>query len=86
MEENTAMRDHIFEVIENQIENNDPPETKKTYDRLRADGFDDFVTKQMIGQCLGIEIFNMLKQGQEYNNNRYLKNLQNLPKEPFEDE
>lgn len=29
MEENTAMRDHLFEVIENQIENNDPPETKK---------------------------------------------------------
>lgn len=58
---------------------------KKTYERLGADGFDDFVTKQMIGQCLGIEIFNMLKHGQEYDNKRDLKNLLTLPKEAFED-
>jgi len=26
MGENTAMREHIFEVVENQIENNGPPQ------------------------------------------------------------
>jgi hypothetical protein len=84
MEQNEKLREQIFEIIENQLRDNDPPETKATYDRLQKEGFDDFQTRQMIGQCLAVELFDALKFGKPYNNERYIKNLKSLPKEPFD--
>jgi hypothetical protein len=55
-----------------------------TYDRLIKQGFNDFQTRQMIGQCLMVELFDVMKYGKPYNNERYVKNLSALPKEPFE--
>jgi hypothetical protein len=84
METNEILREQIFEIIKNQLRDNDPPETKITYDRLIKNGFDDFQTRQLIGQCLAVELFDVMKNGKPYNNERYIKNLLALPKEPFE--
>ncbi len=84
METNDILRKQIFEIITNQIKNNDPPETKLTYKRLIDSGYSDFETKQLIGQCVTIEIFNVLKHKMPFDEKRYVKNLQQLPKEPFE--
>jgi hypothetical protein len=84
METNEKLREQIFDIIENQLRDNDPPETKVTYDRLQKQGFDDFQTRQMIGQCLAVELFDVMKNRKPYNNQRYTKNLLALPKEPFE--
>lgn len=84
METNDKIREQIFEIIKNQIRDNTPPETKATFDRLRKQGFDDFQTRQMIGQCLAVELFDVMKFRKPYNNARYIKNLLALPKEPFD--
>lgn len=84
MEANDQIREQIFEIIKNQIRDNTPPETKATFDRLRKQGFDDFQSRQMIGQCLAVELFDVMKFGKPYNNARYIKNLLALPKEPFD--
>ena len=84
METNEILREQIFEIIKNQLRDNDPPETKTTYDRLIKKGFDDFQARQMIGQCLAVELFDVMKFGKPYNNERYIKNLKALPKEPFD--
>ncbi|HRR04210.1 MAG TPA: DUF1841 family protein [Bacteroidales bacterium] len=84
METKEIMREQIFEIIENQLRDNNPPETKATYNRLIKSGFDDLQTRQMIAQCLVVEIFDALKYGKPYNNERYVKNLKALPKEPFD--
>ena len=84
METNEILREQIFEIIKNQLRDNDPPETKATYDRLIKNGFDDSQTRQMIGQCLAVELFDVMKFDKPYNNGRYVKNLKTLPKEPFE--
>jgi hypothetical protein len=84
MESNEVVREQIFEIIKNQLKDNNPPETKSSYDRLRSQGFDDFQTKQMIGQCLAVELFDVLKFGKPYNNDRYIRSLKALPKEPFD--
>lgn len=78
------MRDQIFGIINNQLRDNDPPETKRTFDRLRKQGFDDFQAKQMIGQCITVELFDVLKSGKPFDNDRYIKNLKALPEEPFD--
>ncbi len=84
MKTNEKLREQIFEIIKNQLRDNDPPETKAAYDRLRNHGYDDFETRQMIGQCIAVELFDVLKFSKPYNNERYFKNLIALPKEPFD--
>ena len=84
MKQNLRMRENIFEIIDNQIKNNDPPETALTFKRLKKEGFDDFTTKQLIGQCIAVEIYNVLKLKKPFDEVRYIKKLKNLPKEPFE--
>lgn len=84
MESNEILRNQILEIIKNQLKDNNPPETKITYDRLRSQGFDDSRTRQMIGQCISVELFQIMKTSEPYNNARYIKNLKKLPKEPFD--
>ncbi len=84
METNELIRKQIFEIIKKQLKDNIPPETKETFERLKKGGYDDFQSKQMIGQCLAVELFDVIKHGKPYNNERYVKNLLALPKEPFE--
>ena len=84
MKQNLILRDEIFKIIENQIKSNNPPETTLTYDRLKSEGFDDFTIKQLIGQCLAVEIYNIMKYKKSFDEKRYIKNLNNLPKEPFD--
>lgn len=84
METNEKLREHIFGIIQNQIRDNNPPETKATFDRLKKQGFDDLQTKQLIGQCLSVELFDVMKHGKPFNEKRYIRNLKALPKEPFD--
>jgi hypothetical protein len=83
MKNNEILRNQIFEIINNQIKGNDPPETKITYDRLIKQGFSDVETKQFIGQCIAVELFQALKFKKPFDEKRYIRNLNNLPKEPF---
>jgi hypothetical protein len=39
----------------------------------------------LIGQCLAVELFNVLKLKKSYNNDRYVANLKKLPAEPSGD-
>lgn len=85
MKANERIRNVIFEAIQNQINNNKPVETAITLKRLKEEGFSEFECKQLIGQALTVEIFNVLKNKQPFDEKRYIKNLKNLPKEPFDE-
>jgi predicted house-cleaning noncanonical NTP pyrophosphatase (MazG superfamily) len=84
METNKIIREQIFEIIKNQIKSNNPPETKDTLDRLKKIGYSDEDTTKLIGQCVAIELFNVLKHNQPFDELRYISNLKKLPKEPFD--
>jgi hypothetical protein len=81
---NEHLRNAIFEVINNQINADDPPETALTLERLKNEGYSEFQAKQLIGQAVIIEVIDALKNKKPYNEERYLRNLRNLPKEPQE--
>lgn len=84
MKVNEHLRNTIFEVIDNQINANDPPETALTLDRLVNEGYSDFQARQLIGQAVVIEVIDALKNKRPYNEQRYITNLRNLPNEPRE--
>jgi hypothetical protein len=82
MEPNEDLRDQIFVIIKNQMEEDNPPETNKTYNRLIKEGYSDFESKQLIGQCVAVELYNVLKHGKPFNEERYVNNLKQLPNKP----
>jgi hypothetical protein len=84
MKVNEHLRNAIFEVIDNQINANDPPEAALTLERLIQEGYSDFQAKQLIGQAVVIEAIDALKNRKPYNEQRYITNLRNLPNEPRE--
>ena len=84
MEVNKILQNQFMEVIDNQLKQNDPPETKATLERLLKAGYSRTDAKKYIGQCVALEIFNVLKKGEAFNEERYVKNLNNLPGEPEE--
>ncbi|MHB1277674.1 MAG: hypothetical protein ACYC1Q_04685 [Bacteroidia bacterium] len=86
MESPELARETIFEIIANQLRANDPPETKKALKRLKEMGYDNLEAKKAIGRCLSFEIFDGLKNNKLFNLERYVKNLNKLPEEPFDDE
>ena len=74
----------FLDVVNNQIKDNDPPETKKTYKRLLSKGYSDQEARELIATVVSSMVFNMLKQEKEYDEQQYIKDLRRLPKLPWE--
>jgi len=75
----------IIEAIETQIRDNDPPETRITLDRLMSLGESRNNAMRFIGAVMAQEMFELLQNKQQYNEDRYVANLKNLPEMPFDD-
>ncbi|MBE0503121.1 MAG: hypothetical protein IBX46_03235 [Desulfuromonadales bacterium] len=72
----------IIEVVENQLEANDPPEIRETLDRLMSEGYSDQESKELIGNVVVVEVFEVLKEGKPFDLDRYVAALQRLPEIP----
>ena len=81
-----VIRKAVEEAIDNQIRDGNPPETKQTLDRLIHEGWSQHDARMLIGQCVIVEIFDILKNGTTFDEQRYIGNLHKLPEAPFEDE
>ena len=81
---NPRLRASFLEVVDNQLKANDPPETRQTLDRLIAQGISKEDAKICIAQAVCFEVFNVLKHNKPSDQKRYIRNLQQLPKEPTE--
>ena len=83
--ENEILRQAILEVINNQIRDNDPPETKQTYERLQKEGFSKKETLKLIGNVVASEVFAVLKENRKYDNDKYIAALKALPDLPWDE-
>lgn len=86
MKPNLRVRAAILEVVDNQLRDGTPPETRQTFQRLIAEGHSKQEAKRLIGAVVATEIFGMLKQKKPYDKARFIAALKRLPKLPFEDE
>ncbi len=77
------MRKIFMEIINNQIKDNNPPETKQTLDRLLSEGISEKDAMEMIGCVVISEIFDVLKNKEEFNEERYVAALNKLPEQPW---
>ncbi len=80
------VRKALFEVIENQMKMDNPPETKETFHRLRAAGYSRKETMRLLAAVVLIELNEMVRDKRLFNETIYVKKLKALPEMPWEDE
>ncbi|HDP34194.1 MAG TPA: DUF1841 family protein [Candidatus Hydrogenedentes bacterium] len=81
---NPHLKAAFLDVVNNQIANNQPPETRQTLDRLMSEGISEADARLYIAQAVCVEMWDVMKNQKTFNRERYIRNLNNLPKEPEE--
>ena len=81
---NPHLRRALLEVVDNQLRDNTPPETRTTLDRLIEEGRSRNEAIELIACVVSTEIFHVLKSGRTYDNARFVAALQALPRLPWE--
>lgn len=84
MKKNPRLKKSIIEVVDNQLQANDPPETHQTLDRLISEGYSKKEAKDLIGYVVASEIFDVLKNQEPFNLTRFVNALNKLPEIPGE--
>lgn len=81
---NPNLRMAFLEVVDNQLRDNNPPETKETLERLMAEGHSAEEAKELIAQAVAVESYVVMKTKTTFNRERFVRNLMALPQEPKE--
>ena len=79
---NQRLRNAIRAVINQQIEERDPPETLETFERLMEEGFSEEEALGLIGQLISLEVAEEIAGQAGLDLDRYIIALEKLP-EPF---
>jgi hypothetical protein len=79
---NQNLRDAVLKAVENQLVNNNPPETKQTYDRLLREGHSENDAKLLIANVVAAEILEVVNRHEPFNHHLFAKALNRLPGMP----
>jgi hypothetical protein len=79
-------REAILEVIENQMRDGTPPETKQTFDRLLAEGYSREETMKLLSFVILRDLSEMVKKKEMFNEQRYVAALHALPDLQLDDD
>ena len=72
---NKRLKKTILEVVDNQLEANDPPFIREIYDRLNVLTSSDKEAREMIGSVVATEIFDIMADGKAFDEDQYHKKL-----------
>jgi hypothetical protein len=82
---NPHLKQAMLEVVDNQLRDNNPPETRQTYERLMREGHSEEKAKELIAAAVIIETYHIMKAREVFNLKRFVGMLEALPELP-EDE
>ena len=83
---NPQLQAAYLEIVENQLRDNNPPETRQTFDRLRGLKISERDAKLLIASAVAVETFEIMKTNEPFDRDRLIRNLQMLPDQSFIDE
>ena len=81
---NPILKAVYLEAVETQLRDNNPPETRQTFDRLRSEGVSEQDAKLLIGSVIAVETYEIMKAGTPFNQKRFVRNLNRLPDQSFD--
>ncbi|MBN1661993.1 MAG: hypothetical protein JW943_00180 [Deltaproteobacteria bacterium] len=85
MPSNPRLKNAIFEVVDNQLRENNPPETTLAYERLLNEGHSKSEAKRLIGCVVAAEMYYVMKNKEAFNIKRFAAALDRLPEIPGND-
>ena len=72
----------ILEIVDTQLRDRTPPETRETFDRLIALGYTPEGARQLLAHVVVREIFTVMARGESYDAARFVAALRRLPTLP----
>ncbi len=69
----------FLKIVNNQLANNAPPETRQTLERLQRLGYSELEAKMMIAQCVGRDLNSTITDEKSKQQERYIALLHQLP-------
>jgi hypothetical protein len=75
---NPYLKAAILEVVENQVRDNDPPETRQTLERLLGRGYSRKQATEMIGSAVVEEIWAVMHDHKPFDRARFIAFLEQL--------
>ena len=75
---NLYLKQHILDVVDNQLRDNNPPVTRETYERLKAAGYTSQQAKEKIAIVVVESIYDILKTNTPHDETEYEKHLRAL--------
>jgi hypothetical protein len=73
----------LYDVLDTQLRDGDPPETRATLERLRSDGVEEDEARRLIGCVIAAEIFEVMKSNKPFDRERFVSRLETLPEMPW---
>ena len=80
------LRETLIEVVENQIRDGDPIETRQTFERLLGLGLSEDAAHRLIAGVLAAETLEIVNHGRDFDAARYADRLHLLPEMPWLDD
>ena len=74
-ENNPYLKATLLEVVDNQLNDNDPPETRETLNRLIADGYSEEKAKERIASVLVTHIYEVMHNSKQFDSEKYKRDL-----------
>ena len=74
----------ILGVVENQVRDNNPPETRTSIERLMSQGLLREEAVRLIACVVADEMFHIMKHGELFDEKRFVANLAKLPTLPWD--
>ncbi len=83
---NPRVQAALYDVLDNQLRDNDPPEPRETLDRLLGEGIERDEARRLITCIIAGEVFMILKTNTTFDRERFTRRLAELPEMPWMEE
>src|SRR5262245_2350775 len=80
---NPMVQAALPDVLDTQLPDQDPPETRATLERLLGEGVDEDEARRLIGCVIAAEIFAVMKSKKPFDRERFVGRLATLPEMPW---
>ncbi len=74
----------FLQTVDHQLDKNNPPQTRETFERLKNEGYSEQDAKLVIAQCVASEMVKVLSTQKPFNAERFVKCLEKLPDPPVD--
>jgi hypothetical protein len=85
-ETNAQLAATILEIVDTQLRDGKPRETRQTFDRLISAGYTPEGARQLLAHVVVREIFTVMARGERYDQARFIAALNRLPTLPDAEE